>query len=363
MKIQKVQLQNFRNYQDLDIDFSPGVNILYGNNAQGKTNLLEAIYLAATTKSFRNNKDREMIRLGEENAHMRVFLEKAGVPHKIDMFLQAGKAKAAAIDGIRVRKSAELLGMLHTIVFSPNDISMVKNGPAERRRFVDMELCQLSPIYCNNLTNYGRILMQRNNLLQQIGFKPELKDTILVWDEQLVTYGREIIRERRNFVEELSEIVEDKMKVLTGQKESLRMVYEPDVAEEEFMTSLERSLDRDIRQKVTSHGPHRDDIGFFINELNVKQFGSQGQQRTVVLALKLSEIHLVRNKIKDSPVLLLDDVLSELDRSRQTQLLMEIKDVQTIVTCTGMEEFVNYRAEQKKQSIFYVNSGTIVRKE
>lgn len=363
MKIQKLQLQNFRNYEELTIDFAPGVNILYGDNAQGKTNLLEAIFLTATTKGLRNNKDREMIRLGEESAHLSVKLEKMGISHKVDMYLQAGKTKAAAIDGIRIRKSSELLGMMHTIAFSPDDLSMVKNGPAERRRFVDMELCQLNPIYCSNLTNYNKILMQRNNLLHQIGFKPDLKDTLSIWDEQLVTYGKEIIKERRAFVEELSEIVKEKMAVLTGQKESLRMVYEADVTEEAFMSTLERSRERDIQLKSTNHGPHRDDISFYINDLNVRQFGSQGQQRTVVLALKLSEIHLVQRKIKDSPILLLDDVLSELDRNRQTQLLGEIKDVQTIVTCTGMEEFVNYRAGQEEQGIFFVKSGTIVRKE
>lgn len=363
MRIQKLQLHNFRNYENLTMDFSPGVNILYGDNAQGKTNLLEAIYLAATTKGIRNNKDREMIRLGQEDAHLCVLLEKSGVPHKIDMHLRMGKAKAAAIDGLRIKKSSELLGLLHTVSFSPDDLSMVKNGPLERRRFIDMELCQLNPVYCSNLTNYNKILMQRNNLLHQIGYTPSLRDTLEVWDEQLVTYGKEIVRERGNFLAELSEIVREKMKILTGQKEDLQMSYEPDVEAEQFADILKKSLERDLYMKATSHGPHRDDVSFYINDMNVRFFGSQGQQRTVVLALKLAEIHLVREKIKESPVLLLDDVLSELDRSRQLQLLGEITDVQTIVTCTGMEEFVNYRAENDSQNVFLVKNGTVDRKE
>ena len=363
MRIHKLQLHNFRNYEDLTMEFSPGVNILYGDNAQGKTNLLEAIYLAATTKGIRNNKDREMIRLGQEDAHLCVILEKSGVPHKIDMHLRMGKTKAAAIDGLRIKKSSELLGLLHTVSFSPDDLSLVKNGPAERRRFIDMELCQLNPVYCSNLTNYNKILMQRNNLLHQIGYTPSLRDTLEVWDEQLVTYGKEIIRERGNFLAEIAEIVKEKMKILTGQKETLRMSYEPDAEEGQFAETLKKSLERDLYLKATSHGPHRDDISFYINDMNVRFFGSQGQQRTVVLALKLAEIHLVREKIKESPVLLLDDVLSELDRSRQLQLLGEITDVQTIVTCTGMEEFVNYRAENGAQNVFLVKNGTVDRKE
>ncbi len=363
MRVQKLQLHNFRNYENLAMEFSPGVNILYGDNAQGKTNILEAIFLAATTKGIRNNKDKEMIRLGQEDAHLCVFLEKSGVPHKIDMHLRMGKAKAAAIDGLRIKKSSELLGLLHTVSFSPDDLSMVKNGPSERRRFIDMELCQLNPVYCSNLTNYNKILMQRNNLLHQIGYTPSLRDTLEVWDEQLVTYGNEIIRERGNFLEELSEIVREKMRILTGQKELLNVSYEPDVERENFAETLRKSLERDLYVKSTSHGPHRDDISFYINDMNVRFFGSQGQQRTVVLALKLAEIHLVQEKIKEPPVLLLDDVLSELDRSRQLQLLGEITDVQTIVTCTGMEEFVNYRGEKNSQNVFLVKNGTVDRKE
>ena len=363
MQIQKLLLQNFRNYESLSMEFSPGINILYGDNAQGKTNILEAIYLTATTKGIRNNKDKEMIRLGQESSHLCVFLEKGGIPHKIDMHLQAGKAKAAAIDGIRIKRSAELMGLMHTVSFSPGDLSMVKNGPSERRRFADMELCQLSPLYCSNLANYQKVLIQRNNLLHQIGYAPELKETIEVWDEQLVKYGKELIHQRAAFFEELSEIVKEKMKNLTGQTEVLEIFYEPETEAEKFIDVLKKTYSKDLMTKTTTHGPHRDDIRFCINKMNVRFFGSQGQQRTVVLALKLAEIELVRKKTGETPILLLDDVLSELDKNRQLQLLEEIKDVQTIVTCTGMEEVVNYKLKNKSQIVFYIENGTAKRKE
>lgn len=363
MKISRILLKDFRNYSSLDMDFSPEVNLLYGDNAQGKTNLLESVFLLATTKGLRSIKDSEMIRLGTEDAHLCAWLEKNGVPHKIDMHLKLGRTKSVAIDGIPIRRSADLMGLMHTIAFSPDDLSMIKNGPGERRRFMDLELCQLSPVYCRNLTDYNKILKQRNQLLKQLDVRSDYMDTLDVWDEQLVRYGIPIIRERQKFIEDLAELVQEKMNRITEEKEFLKLHYECDVAEEEFLKSLQKNRQRDVLQRQTSHGPHRDDVGFYINDLNVRQFGSQGQQRTVVLALKLAELQLVKRRINDTPILLLDDVLSELDRSRQLKLLSEISNVQTIVTCTGMEEFVAYRKEDPIGRIYYVKNGTVERKE
>lgn len=343
MVIKSLELSSFRNYETLSIEFSRGVNILYGDNAQGKTNILEAICVCATTKSQKGSKDKEMIKLGEEESHIRMYVERDEVPHKLDMHLRRSKVKSAAVDGLPVKKSSELYGFLHVISFSPEDLSIIKDGPAERRRMVDMELCQLDKIYLHELTKYNKILEQRNNLLKQIGFDSRLADTLEVWDEQLVEYGTKIIEARKDFVKRLNELVGPVHERLSGGKEKLTLCYEPNVNPEQFLKALQDSREKEFILKSTVHGPHRDDISFYLGDEDIRKFGSQGQQRTSALSLKLAEIELVRKTIKDDPVLLLDDVLSELDRSRQTQLLDSIKDIQTVITCTGLEEFVRER--------------------
>lgn len=359
MIIKKLQLNNFRNYENLDISFNEGVNLLYGNNAQGKTNVLEAVYMIATTKSIRGSKDRDMIRFDQDEAHISAFVERNEITHKIDIHLKRNKAKGLAIDGIPIRRSAELLGLLHAVSFSPDDLSMMKNGPDERRRFLDLELCQMDKIYCSNLASYNKSLIQRNDLLKQLSSNPSMKDTIDVWNEQLIHYGQYLIRARRRFIEELIPIVQEKHGILTGGSETLTLLYEPNCSEDDFRAKLEKNLERDMILKFTSAGPHRDDISLYINDKNVKVFGSQGQQRTTALALKLAEIELVRRKIKEAPILLLDDVLSELDRNRQLHLLNEMQDVQTIVTCTGMEEFIECRPEGN--TIYRVGENKVTR--
>ena len=357
MKINQLELSEFRNYESLSVEFDPSVNILYGDNAQGKTNVLEAIYLCGTTKSHKGSKEKEMIRLSAEESHIRMQIEKAGIPHRIDMHLRKNKAKGVAIDGIPIKRSSELMGLLHIVFFSPEDLSMIKNGPGERRRFIDLELCQLDPTYLYHLSNYNRAVNQRNNLLKQIGLNKSLKDTVEVWDLQLMEHGSVIIDTRRRFVEELNQLLPNIHAKLSGGKEELYVRYEPNVAKQEFGQKLAMNLDRDLLLKVTGNGPHRDDISFYVGDKNLKSFGSQGQQRTAALSLKLAEIELVRSKIKESPVLLLDDVLSELDRNRQSYLLESITDLQTIITCTGLEEFVDNKKRYHK--IFHVVEGII----
>lgn len=355
MKITQLELSEFRNYESLSVEFDPSVNILYGDNAQGKTNVLEAIYLCGTTKSHKGSKEKEMIRLSSEESHIRMQIEKAGIPHRIDMHLRKNKAKGVAIDGVTIKRSSELMGLLHIVFFSPEDLSMIKNGPGERRRFIDLELCQLDPTYLFHLSNYNRSVNQRNNLLKQIGFNKSLKDTVEVWDLQLMEHGSMIIDTRKRFVDELNELLPKIHAKLSGGKEELFVCYEPNVTKQEFGQKLAMNFERDLLLKVTGNGPHRDDISFFVGDKNLKSFGSQGQQRTAALSLKLAEIELVRNKIKESPVLLLDDVLSELDRNRQSYLLESITDLQTIITCTGLEEFVDNKKRYHK--IFHVVEG------
>ena len=357
MYIESLELKNFRNYEDLSIVLDPGTNILYGDNAQGKTNVLEAIYLCGTTKSHRGSKDKEMIRFDQDESHIRMMVKKDGVSHKIDMHLKKNKAKGIAIDGIPIRKAAELFGIVNLVAFSPEDLNIIKNGPSERRRFMDLELCQLNKVYLQELTSYNKVLNQRNKLLKDIGFQPGLTETLDVWDMQLVSYGKKIISLRKRFMEELGEIIRRIHSNLTGQKEEIRLLYEPDVEEEVFEEKLQSAREKDLRFRVTSVGPHRDDFCVQTNGIDIRKYGSQGQQRTAALSLKLAEIELVKKIVKDYPVLLLDDVLSELDSKRQEHLLSEITHIQTLITCTGLDEFVNSKFRMDK--IFKIVEGTV----
>lgn len=357
MFIKTLELKDYRNYENLSMDFSQGVNILYGDNAQGKTNILESLYVCGTTKSHRNSKDREIIRFGREESHIRVLLENKGIPHKVDIHLKKNKAKGAAIDGIPIKKSSELLGIVNYVFFSPEDLSIIKSGPSERRRFLDMELSQLDKVYFYHLSSYHKIIAQRNNLLKQISFNRKLLDTISVWDEQLVFHGLKVMEGRESFIKTLNPIVADIHSKLSGGKESLTIKYEPNTDKNSFMERLKNSLEKDVAIKSTGTGPHRDDISFFNETIDIRKFGSQGQQRTAALSLKLAEIEVVRKITKDSPVLLLDDVLSELDRKRQNYLLNSIHDIQTIITCTGLEEMVQNRIQCDR--VFKVTEGTV----
>jgi len=341
--IRSLALSNFRNYKEAEIEFSPGTNIIYGSNAQGKTNILEAVFTAITTKSHRGSRDQEMIRFNEDSAHIRLIISKRNVDRKIDIHMKKGRGKGIAIDGIGIRKISELMGLANVICFSPEDLSMIKSGPAGRRRFMDLELCQLDGIYLHKLSAYNKLLAQRNALLKQIYFKPELADTLDVWDDQLVSYGSEIISIRSEFLEKLGEIIRKKHLSLTRGNEDLSLIYNPSAEKDEFKESLKAHRETDLKMKMTGVGPHRDDFSFFVGDIDLRKFGSQGQQRTAALSLKLSELELVRERIGDSPVLLLDDVLSELDSNRQNDLLESIEGIQTIITCTGLDEFVQHR--------------------
>lgn len=357
MIIKSLELADFRNYEELQINFDKGTNILYGDNAQGKTNILEAIYVSATTKSHKGSKDREIIHFEKEEAHIRTYLEKEGIESRVDMHLRKSKSKGIAIDGQKIKKAADLLGLLNVVFFSPEDLSIIKNGPGERRRFADMELCQLDNFYLYNLNNYNKIINQRNKLLKDMYFNPGLRETLNIWDSQLVSYGSKIIERRELFASQLCDIIGEIHSKLSGGKEKLVVKYDPDVTIDDFEKKMKANQERDISSKMTSAGPHRDDFSFIVNGIDIRKYGSQGQQRTAALSLKLSEIELVKKITKDTPVLLLDDVLSELDSNRQNYLLNSIGDIQTIITCTGLDEFINNRFEINR--IFKVTNGSV----
>lgn len=357
MVIKSLELDNFRNYETLHIEFDKGTNILYGDNAQGKSNILEAIYVCATTKSHKGSKDKEIINFNKEEAHIRTYLEKEQTQYRIDMHLRKSLSKGIAIDGQKIKKAAELLGLLNVVFFSPEDLSIIKNGPAERRRFTDMELCQLDNFYLYNLNHYNKIINQRNKLLKDMYLNPGLRETLNIWDSQLVSFGSKIIERRETFTRQLCEIIGEIHNKLSGGKEKLVIKYEPDVTIDDFEKRMKENQEKDIKLKLTSIGPHRDDFSFIVNDIDIRKYGSQGQQRTAALSLKLAEIELVKKITKDTPVLLLDDVLSELDSNRQNYLLQSIGNIQTIITCTGLDEFVNNRFEINKT--YKITNGTI----
>lgn len=358
MYVKSLEIKNFRNYDSLGVTFDQGTNIFYGDNAQGKTNILEAVYLCGTTKSHRGSKDREIIHFNQEESHIRMFVCRDEVTHRIDMHLKKNKPKGIAIDGIPIRKASELFGIVNIVFFSPEDLNIIKNGPSERRRFIDSELSQLSRFYLMQLSNYNKVILQRNKLLKEIRDTASLKDTLDVWDEQMVLYGKQLILERQKFIVQLNEILLEVHRQLTGGREKIELVYEPNVDADNFEEQLFKSRERDLKFRVSSVGPHRDDLCVKANGMDIRRFGSQGQQRTAALSMKLSEIHLVKKMIQDTPILLLDDVLSELDSSRQNYLLNSIGEIQTFITCTGLDEFVENQIRVNR--VFQVVEGTVV---
>ena len=360
MYVKSLELKNYRNYESLSLEFKNGTNILYGDNAQGKTNALESIYMCCTSKSHRGNKDKEVIKFGEEEGHIKLIIMKEEVPYRIDMHLKSYKNKGVAVNGIPLKKLTELFGVGNVVFFSPEDLSIIKNGPAERRKFIDSELCQSDKVYAYNLSSYLKVLMQKNKLLKDLKYSRDnsLYETLDIWDLQLSEYGSKIIERRSLFINDINEIIYDIHKSITGGIEDLKVKYEPNIKGNNLYEELVKNREKDILYKTTSVGPHRDDISFYVGNMDLRKYGSQGQQRTAALSLKLSEIEFVKKVIKDVPILLLDGVLSELDSKRQKQLLNSIKDVQTIITCTGLDEFIENRFNI--DNIYKISDGKVV---
>lgn len=341
------------------MNFDEKINIIYGDNAQGKTNILESMYVCATSKSHRGSKDREIIRFDNDESHIKVNVRKNDMNYRIDMHLKKNKPKGIAVNGIPIKRAVELFGILNIVFFSPEDLNIIKNGPSERRRFIDMELSQLDKIYLDCLINYNKVVNQRNSLLKEYAFsgRDDIISSLDIWDMQLVKYGNDVIKSREKFVKEINDLVKSIHTKLSGDREQLEIIYEPCVKEQDFESELVRVRDRDLKFKCTNIGPHKDDVCFLINGMDVRKYGSQGQQRTAALSLKLAEIELVKQIIHDTPVLFLDDVLSELDSRRQNFLLDSIGNIQTMITCTGLDEFINNRFSINK--IFKVVNGTV----
>lgn len=365
MYLKKIELKNFRNYEEEAVEFHNKVNIITGKNAQGKTNLLESLYIMSLGKSFRTSRDTEMIGFGKEYCRAKSTSVKEG--RKLEIEIAIGhEGKTTKINGVKTEKNIDLLENVYMVIFSPEDLKIVKDEPEKRRKFIDRELCQLKPVYYRNLGRYKKILQQRNSLLKQ----PEIKeDVIAVWDESLAEYGAKIIHERRRFIEKLSRISREISRGITNGKEALEITYEANAEYKEnyaeqkeyLKTLLTKNLKNDILRRSTSVGPHKDDLKICVEGVDIRHFGSQGQQRTAALSLKLAEIQLIKEETNVPPILLLDDVLSELDAERQNFLINSLDEVQLFITTTELSEEV--RKQLPDGDTFFVENGKVVKQQ
>lgn len=333
MLITNIKLKNFRNYKELNLNLSDGINIFYGDNAQGKTNIIESIYLSAIGKSFRTNKDTELINFNENNAQIIINYSKKDRDGKIK--IEISDKKNIYLNDIKLKKLSELLGNINIVIFTPEDINILKNGPASRRRFLDIMIGQLRPNYIYVLNNYNKVLEQRNNYLKQIKYENKSEEMLEIWDEKLAEYGEKIFNYRNEFFEKIKNKIKKIHKNITQEKEEIKLEY-ISVCENKnnFLKLLKNNRKIDIIKGFTNKGIHRDDFNVYINDTLVNIYGSQGQHRTAMLSLKKAELEVINDEIGEYPILLLDDFMSELDEKRRNSFLKSIKNMQVIITCT-----------------------------
>ncbi|WP_151733334.1 DNA replication/repair protein RecF [Paenibacillus tengchongensis] len=370
MFVKNIGLQYYRNYGLLRLENLGDVNLILGQNAQGKTNLMEALFVLAMTKSHRTSKDRELISFDAPAgaAHIACEVERKYGDLKLELILSA-QGKKAKINGLEQRRLSEFIGSLNVVMFAPEDLEIVKGTPGIRRRFLDMEIGQVQPSYLFHLQQYQKVLLQRGNLLKQLwGKESTAKDLLEIWDIQLAEHGVKIVQKRKQFIKKLQKWAEDIHRSITSGGEELKLHYVPSFGDrdtedeavllDKFMLKLSQTREQEIRRGMTLTGPHRDDLSFFINGREAQVYGSQGQQRTTALSLKLAEIELIHEEIGEYPVLLLDDVLSELDPFRQTQLIETFQSkVQTFITATGVEGLNTNKL--KGSNLYHVTGGQV----
>ncbi len=359
MKIQQLEIKNFRNYKNLRVMFDDKVNVFIGKNAQGKTNLLESIFYCCIGKSFKNCKDKELVNWNEEQASIKITTQKKYRDVKVEVFLNKKTKKIIKINSIPIKKIGELIGEVNVVFFSPNELKLVKDSPEERRKFMDIDISQHNKRYFYQLSRYEKILANRNKLFKISNSMEALKETIDIWDRALVTSAKIIAFERKKFIEEILPYAKASHLFISGGKEELKLEYKSGCGveldekfEENFSKLLKKNLEKDFRVGYTTVGTHRDDIDIFLNGIEVKNFGSQGQQRTVALTLKLAELENMKEKCGEYPILMLDDVFSELDTERQARLLKFVGRTQTFITCTD-ERKINGK-------LFHISDGKIV---
>ena len=342
MWIKNIKIKNFRNYDQEEINLEKNINIFYGKNAQGKTNIIEAIFLCSLGKSFRAKKDNEMIKLNEKNAIVEIEYEKSDRDGKIK--IEIGNKKNIYLNGIKIKKLSELLGNLNIVIFTPDDINILKGGPQNRRRFLDIMISQLRPNYMHILNLYIKTMEQRNNYLRQI--KEEHKDENLleIWDEKLAEYAIKIYEYRKEFIEKIIKKLDIIHKNITNGEEQIELEYVTECdSKEKYLKLLKERRKLDIIKGFTTKGVHRDDFMIYINKKDIKIFGSQGQNRTAMLSLKLAELQVIYDEIGEYPILLLDDFMSELDKTRRKNFLENIEGTQVIITGTEKLDIENLK--------------------
>lgn len=360
MKIRNISLMNYRNYNQLNIELGKDVNVFQGENAQGKTNILESIYYCAFGRSHRTNKVKDLIMWDKKNAQIRVYIEKDRLDKTIEMNLLSDGRKSISVNKVKLTKIGDLLGVLNVVMFSPEDLKIVKESPGIRRRFLDMEISQLDKQYYNALVAYNKVLAERNALLKSRRIDKNILD---IYDIKLSEHASYIARQRVNYISMLNSYGKSIHQEITTQKEEIRYVYKSSFSlegnlKDNLKSELVRKREIDIDRGTTSAGIHRDDLLIFINDVDAKDFGSQGQQRTAVLTMKFSSLEIIKKVKGEYPILLLDDVLSELDLSRKKFILKSIENIQTVITCTGVENIEEYLTGSYR--LFNVQNGSIV---
>lgn len=364
MQITEISLKNFRNYKVATLHFDPHTNCLIGDNAQGKTNILEALYICAFVKSFKNAKDSEIIKYDQDIAQIKLHFIKNQRAQVIEVDLQRDNKKIIKLNGVIINRHVDLIGTLNIVFFSPEDLKLVKGGPAERRRFIDREIAHLSKRYLDDLLHYNKVLNQRNRLIKQIKENNAQINMLAIWNEQLAHYGNAVIQRRLNYLDQLNQVATDVHAQISNQHESVQLSYESSLditqisdIETQLLKQLTKNQTRDIKYGYTTTGPHKDDIKITIDQRDVRKYASQGQQRSIALSIKMSEIKIIESTIKEKPILLLDDVMSELDTHRQTTLINMIKNIQTVLTTTDLSG-LNYR-EMAPLKVITINDGHI----
>ena len=351
MYIKTIKLNNFRNYSNQKIELKKGINLFIGDNAQGKTNILEAIFLCAIGKSFRAKKEKELIKIGEDRANIEIEFEKSDRQGKIKIELE--DKKSVLVNDIKQNKLSDILGNINIVMFSPDDIEILKSGPTKRRRFLNILISQLRPKYVYCLNMYLKTLEQRNNYLRQIKLENKSKEMLEIWDEKLAEYASYVYEYRNEFVEKIKSKISKIHNDITDNKEEIKIKYITDCVEKEkYLQSLKNSWEQDIQKGYTGKGVHRDDLYIFINGKQVNVYGSQGQNRTVILSIKLAELEIIYEEIGEYPILLLDDFMSELDGKRRENLLKNISNTQILITCT--DEFT---IPEKMCKTFFISNG------
>lgn len=355
MWINEIKLSNFRNYNYQEIKLHENINVFYGENAQGKTNIIESIFLSSIGKSFRTSNEKELIRFGEEKAVSEIYFQKSDRDGKIK--IEINDKKNIYLNGIKLKKLSELLGNINIVIFTPDDINILKGGPQNRRRFLDIMISQLKPNYMHNLSLYAKTLEQRNNYLKQIKEENKSEEMLDIWDEKLAEYAFIISNYRNDFMEKIKNKIKKIHSEITDNREDIEIKYLTECLDKKnYLNLLKQRRKLDIIKSYTTKGIHRDDFNIYINKKELSIYGSQGQHRTAMLSLKLSEVNIIEDEIGEKPVLLLDDFMSELDSKRRNHFLEKINDTQVIITCTDKIDI-----EKNKILIYNVNDGKVLR--